>query len=498
MSLAGRVSAAFLVLIALMVALAGYHLSLVHRLHEDNRRLIQVELEVSRTSLTLRRTIDRLSRLTQIYLVRRDEDYPAELERLRGEVEAGLDHLRELDVTPEEQAALVAFAVAWREYATAAPEIEAEFLARGRVDKTPVEELTRFDGLLVDLDAAARRAMDERIEASAEKAARAQTTAWMATTAAAAAAVVLALLIAGSVARPLGRLGRGTHEMAEGNFDFRVAASGGRELVALADDFNRMADRLGELDRLKKEFVSSVSHDLKAPLASMQETTALLLEGTPGELTASQERLLRLNLRCGERLTAMIGDLLEVARLEAGSVDFDLRAEDLAELARRALDEAEGSIAARRLTVDARLAPAPVLADRDLLLRLLWNLVSNAVKFSPEAGTIVVRAGVYASAAELDAAFLRRPGSLTPPVAACEVEDAGPGIPDDEKPLVFDRFHRADAERRGVQGTGLGLSIAHAVAAGHGGGLWVEDAVAAPTGSRFVLVLPLRRDPNPS
>ncbi|HMB53078.1 MAG TPA: HAMP domain-containing sensor histidine kinase, partial [Thermoanaerobaculia bacterium] len=229
---------------------------------------------------------------------------------------------------------------------------------------------------------------------------------------------------------------------------------------------------------------------------SMQETTSLLLEGTPGALTESQERLLRLNLQCGERLSAMIGDLLEVARLEAGSVDFELEADDLAVVARQALDEAEGSIAARRLTVDARLVPTPVLADRDLVLRLLWNLVSNAVKFSPEGGTVIVRVGRYDNAADLDAAYFRRPGEVPPPVAVCEVEDAGPGIPDDAKSLVFDRFHRDDAKRRGVQGTGLGLSIAHAVATGHGGELWVEDAVAAPTGSRFVLVLPLRRDPQ--
>jgi len=496
MSLAGRVSAAFLVLIALMVALAGYHLSLVHRLHDDNRRLIQVELEISRTGLALRRTIDRLTRLTQIFFVRRDSDYPAEMQRLRDVVEEGIDHLRALRLTADERAVLARFAVAWRDYATAAPGVEAEFLDLGSTDKSPVEALGGLDARLIDLDRAARRAMEARIEASAAKAAKARATAWTATTTAAAAAIVLALLLAGSVARPLARLGRGTHEMAQGNFAFRVAEAGSRELASLAREFNAMADRLGELDRLKKDFVSSVSHDLKAPLASMQETTVLLLEGTPGPLAESQRRLLSLNRQCGERLSAMIGDLLEAARLEAGSVEFDLAAEDLAEVARQALAEAGGSIGARRLELDARLDPAPIAADRDLLLRLLWNLLSNAVKFSPEGGRLVVRTGAYAAAGELEAAFPRHRGALAPPVAVCEIEDAGPGIPDAEKEHVFDRFHRADPRRRGVQGSGLGLAIAHHLARGHGGELWVEDAVGSATGSRFALVLPLRGEPN--
>ncbi|HMB55010.1 MAG TPA: HAMP domain-containing protein, partial [Thermoanaerobaculia bacterium] len=273
MSLAGRVGAAFLVLIALMVALAGYHLSLVHRLHEDNRRLIRVELELSRISLTMRRDVEELLRLTQVFFVLRDAGYEQRMQARRERVEAGLDRLREMEVTPEEQGALAFFAVAWREYADRAPQVEADFLASGNEGARAelIAELAAFDESLVALDTAARQAMDEQVAASAEKAARAQTTAWATTTAAAGAALVLALLLAGSVARPLSRLGRGTHEMAEGNFGYRVEASGGRELVALADDFNRMADRLGELDELKKDFVSTMSHDLKAPLASMQE-----------------------------------------------------------------------------------------------------------------------------------------------------------------------------------------------------------------------------------
>jgi len=504
MSLAGRVSAAFLVLLTLMAALAAYHLVLIHRLHEDNRRLARVELDVSRTCVALRGTLGELSRLTRVFFVRRDRGYAAELADRRGEVEATLERLGGFELTAAEESALAAFAAAWSDYAAAAPAAEARFLDAGRVEEEHrllPRRLDALDGRVEVIAAAARQAMTERIALASEEAARAQTAAWTATTLAVVAAAVLALLLAGSVARPLARLGRGTDEMAQGNFAFRVAETGSRELVALARDFNAMADRLGELDELKREFVSSVSHDLKAPLASMQETTGLLLEGTPGPLTDGQQRLLQLNRQCGERLGAMIGDLLDAARLEAGAVRFELADADLSELARRALEEAQGAIQARRLAVDAELAPsAPVAADASLLPRLLWNLLSNAVKFSPEGGRLSVRVRTFGSAdeGELAAAYRRWPGTPPPPLAALEVADAGPGIADAEKELVFERFHRADPRRRGVQGSGLGLAIARGIAAGHGGELWVEDAVASPSGSRFVLVLPSRRASHPA
>jgi signal transduction histidine kinase len=499
MSLAGRVSAAFLVLLTLMAALAAYHLALIHRLREDNRRLARVELDVARTCVSLRGDLAEMVRLTRIFFVRRDRGYAAQLEEMRRNVAATLARLGDHPLTAGEERALTDLAAAWDVYSTAAPAAERDFLAGGRAGRERRElpaQLGALDARVEILGDAARQAMSEHVAEAAEEAARAQSAAWMATTLAVVAAVVLALVLAGSVARPLARLGRGTHEMAQGHFAFRVPETGSRELVALAREFNAMADRLGELDELKRDFVSSVSHDLKAPLASMQETTDLLLEGTPGPLTESQRRLLQLNHQCGERLSGMIADLLDAARLEAGAVRFELAEADLAGLTRQALEEIEGAAHARDLAVETDLAPAPVEADAALLPRLLSNLLSNAVKFSPEGGTLRVRVRGFDDAGELAAAYRRHPGGPAPPVAVFEVEDAGPGIPDAEKDLVFERFHRADPRRRGVQGSGLGLAIARGIAEGHGGELWVEDAAASPSGSRFVLVLPSRRAPR--
>src|SRR5678815_513052 len=103
-------------------------------------------------------------------------------------------------------------------------------------------------------------------------------------------------------------------------------------LLRLKRENGRMVARLVELDQMKKNFISHVSHELKAPLASMQETTHLLLERIPGPLTEKQKRLLDLNLQSGKRLAQMIGNILDLSRLEAGVVDYDIQSADIAEL----------------------------------------------------------------------------------------------------------------------------------------------------------------------
>src|SRR6185295_14786427 len=121
-----------------------------------------------------------------------------------------------------------------------------------------------------------------------------------------------------SILRPLDALARGTREVAAGRFHARIDASTGDEFARVARDFNSMTERLGELDRLKKDFVAKVSHDLKTPLSSMQETNRALLDHMAGPLSDKQRRLLELNAESGQRLSAMLGKLLDLSRAEAG------------------------------------------------------------------------------------------------------------------------------------------------------------------------------------
>ncbi len=303
-------------------------------------------------------------------------------------------------------------------------------------------------------------------------------------------------MITRSVARPLQALARATREVADGNFAHRVTATGSAETAALASDFNRMADRLRELERLKRDVVAGVSHDLKAPLASMQETTRLVLDGSPGPLTDSQRRLLDLNFESGERLRRMIGDLLDLGRLEARAVEFDLATLDLIEVCQATVAESESAIAQRRIevSIDLPAASLPVRADRSLLTQALRNVFTNALQFGKPGGRVGVRAQAFRSGRQVKDAYPRWPGGTAPPYAAVEIWDDGPGVGDTDKERIFDRFHRAQKTHRRSQGTGLGLAIARAIVDGHGGEIWAEDQ--APSGASFVLLLPLLTGPE--
>ena len=140
------------------------------------------------------------------------------------------------------------------------------------------------------------------------------------------------MLTVRSIQVPLSRLARGTRAVAQGRFDQRVQAAGGDEFSALAADFNEMVRRLGELDQMKKDLLSHVSHELKAPLAAMEETNQLLVEGIPGPVTEDQRRLLDLNLQSVRRLSALIAKLLDLSRMEAGVMEYDMRARDMVPL----------------------------------------------------------------------------------------------------------------------------------------------------------------------
>jgi len=297
-----------------------------------------------------------------------------------------------------------------------------------------------------------------------------------------------------SITRSVRGLGDAAHALAEGDFEHRIEGlSPDREFRQLEQDFNQMIGRLGEIDRLKGEFLSSISHDLKSPLASMQEVQNLLLEGTAGPLTERQERLLRLGARSGERLSSMISQLLDLARMEAGAIRMRRGREDLAEIARdvahRARPGASEDEGIRvRVDLPERL---PCDGDAGRLAQVLENLLANACRFAPEDSEIRLRGSAPESRPPevppetWDAVANGRAGGR--PVLL-SVEDRGPGVADEDKRAIFDRFVQAGASPRSGGGVGLGLAICREIVAAHGGRIWVADRQGG--GSAFRVLLP--------
>jgi signal transduction histidine kinase len=207
--------------------------------------------------------------------------------------------------------------------------------------------------------------------------------------------------------------------------------------------------RLVEADRMKDEFVALISHDLRTPLTSIMGYVELSLDEELGEEARS---FLEVVSRSSQRLLRLVDDLLFVARLQSGRLDLSPSRLDLNEIARQAAEEARGRADAKdlELVVDAN-GPVTVDADRGRVFQLLDNLISNAVKFTPDGGTIEIK--------------VRGNGG-----ALLEVCDNGIGFTKAEAERVFERFYRTDrAVERQVPGTGLGLFIAAAIADAHGG-----------------------------
>src|SRR2546426_3072085 len=255
----------------------------------------------------------------------------------------------------------------------------------------------------------------------------------------------------------------------------------------------RMAARLVEVDQMKKNLISHVSHELKAPLASMQETTHLILERIPGPLTDKQKRLLDLNLQSGKRLAQMIGNILDLSRLEAGVVDYDMQTADIADLMHNVVIElsAQAREKSLRVVTDIQREPLMVQCDSNRMVQLFTNLVENALRFSAKGGLIGVNVRSIRQLPRLpqNARARLSSASSTGGFALLGISDSGPGIDDAHKEKIFHTFHQMKQGKKSLgESLGLGLAISRAVVEAHRGTIWVEDDPSG--GAIFFVVLP--------
>ena len=233
-------------------------------------------------------------------------------------------------------------------------------------------------------------------------------------------------------------------------------------------------ERLLELDRLKDEFVALVSHELRTPLTSIRGYLELVLDGEAGKVTDEQRQFLGVVERNANRLLDLVGDLLFLAQIEAGKLTLEVGAVDLAAVAAESVETSRPLAEEKDITLTLATSPLPLLAgDRARLAQLLDNLVSNAIKFTPEGGRVDVRASSARGNTVL------------------EVRDTGMGISADEQEYVFERFFRTSrATEQAIQGTGLGLAISKAIVHAHGGQITLASNEGE--GATFRVVIPLR------
>jgi signal transduction histidine kinase len=254
-----------------------------------------------------------------------------------------------------------------------------------------------------------------------------------------------------------------------------------------------MRTRFIEIDQMKRNFISHVSHELKAPLASMQETTHLLLEQIPGPLTDKQRRLLDLNLQSGKRLAQMIGNILDLSRLEAGIVEYDMQLLDIAELIHSVVMELSPLAREKSLQIltDIQRDPLIIECDPNRMVQLFTNLLENAIRFSKKGGIIGIHVRTLSAFPKMPQSAQARITGAKPSdgFALVKISDSGPGIEDAHKEAVFHTFHQVKHGKKSHgESLGLGLAISRAVVEAHRGTICVEDN--PPGGAVFFVLLP--------
>jgi signal transduction histidine kinase len=285
------------------------------------------------------------------------------------------------------------------------------------------------------------------------------------------AAVLVAKLLAGGILRDINAIRDGLGAVQAGDRDVTIETSASDELSELAGAANEMIARLRDEESARRDLVAAVSHDLRTPITSLR----LLAEAVGDDIVDGETRqgyLERMRIHI-DALAALIDDLFELSRLEAGDIHWSLERVPLSELVGETVEAMRVQAEVKGVSVLAEVPPslAPAHANPEKLQRVLFNLIQNAIRHTPADGSVVVRAEPVDGRLEV------------------EVADTGDGIAAADRERVFTAFYRggADAARTGG-GAGLGLAVSRAIVEAHGGQIWLADA---PAGTRVRFSVPV-------
>lgn len=281
-------------------------------------------------------------------------------------------------------------------------------------------------------------------------------------------ALLLARWLARGMTKPLRDMAQAAKQMATGDYSQRVETTSRDEVGQLANAFNKMSTELAGTERLRRELVANVSHELKTPIAGLRAHLENVLDG----VEQPDPHTLEVMLQQSDRLAGLVDQLLELSRLESGDLPLHEEPMELRPLVSRVASE----VGVARAGIDVQVENdvdsdlPPLMADPERVHQVLFNLLDNAVRFTPAGGEVHVTAE-------------RTNGRCT-----VSVRDSGLGIDAEHLPHLFERFYRVDPARsRQRGGTGIGLAIARSVVESHGGHIWAESEPGKGSTFRFDL-----------
>lgn len=287
--------------------------------------------------------------------------------------------------------------------------------------------------------------------------------------------VLLSFLIARWIAAPLDRIADASRAVASGEYDRPLKVEGPEEMQSLAHAFNDMVREVNASQQSQRDFVANVSHELKTPLTSIRGFAQAILDGTVVDHEA-REKAARVIRDESDRLQRLVKDLLDLARLDSGQVDFDRQRVDLNALLSAVLERMSVKSRQAEVRVEFQVPDfSPLVGDGDRLAQVFTNLLDNAIKHSPSGDRVRIW------------------GEEAQGWVSIHVDDSGPGIPDADLERIFDRFYMVNKARPGGvdRGTGLGLAISQEIVRMHRGRITAQSKLER--GSRFTVQLPIVR-----
>jgi two-component system sensor histidine kinase GlrK len=286
----------------------------------------------------------------------------------------------------------------------------------------------------------------------------------------------------------LQRLKEVTHYISHGDFSKKIEVERGDEIGDLSNSFNIMCDRLQELDRLKSDFISNITHDLKTPIASITEANQLVLDGASGSVSEQQQYLLNIIKEDSARLLRLIETIIDLSKMESGLLNYDLNPVEISHSVIEAIEAVKLLAKSKNilLSYGADKKLPRLLIDSEKMIQALINIFSNAIKFTPPGGKVSVE---IRETKESAAQGGRGNDAGLEEAVKISISDTGPGIGQEDLPRIFEKFYRGHAAAA-TNGDGLGLTIVQHIIQAHGGRIWVDSQPGS--GSKFNLFLPVR------
>ena len=473
-----RLITGHLIIFILVIGMSAYAIIQIGRINEVTQSVLTVNNRLNDSAEKLSDVIFSQVRYERKFIISKDEVFYDQFLQLKGDFNRHLGEMMSIADSLQTRSILNNIKESYQNYQSLFQE-ELKFLRAGRsyshigfnrekekATQSAIDELGK-------LRASTTKNTTDKIKSLHEIGTELRRIAMMMTGAFLIFGIVISLLINRSITRPLSVLEKKTKDIGRGNFNEDLDISSPPELAGLAGAFNLMCNKLSELDNMKSDFFSSVTHELRTPLSTIKMGIVLLQEGVEGPLTEGQRGLLKVLGKETHLLMDLVNSLLDLSKMEAGMMRFQLEPKNIGPLIDQTVEEIGLLVEAKKISLEVSVTEAlpTIKIDSERILQALRNIIGNAIKFTPDKGRVSISAHSADHGVQVS------------------VADTGPGIPAGNLITIFEKFQQATTEEsHPVKGTGLGLAIAKQIITHHGGKIWAESKLGH--GSTFIFVLP--------